>query len=232
VDPSRFAEIVEQARAAQGRIREAVYHELHREPYNAAMAAEILARVPPELEELTQDAVLGGCEHLDMHVEEHHDAARHSIEFGKQARVDSLPGVPAGSSFLGTFHREEAVRDEAIDFYASGHPLVEGVLAHLDECTRGRVTLLDVRSEDGAESFGLLAIYKDGPRFEPVAIDAHGRERADWAELLTRRPLKSRRVKAEDWTGQPGWPKLIHTLAAKLEQRGRPVALAALRLGP
>ena len=37
------------------------------------------------------------------------------------------------ASFLGTFSREEAVRDESIDFYASGHPMVEGLLAHLEE---------------------------------------------------------------------------------------------------
>jgi len=35
------------ARAAQSRIREAAYRELHRNPYRAEMAVSILARVPP-----------------------------------------------------------------------------------------------------------------------------------------------------------------------------------------
>lgn len=41
--------------------------------------------------------------------------------------------VPGGSSFVGTFDREEAVEDEAVDFFASGHPLVEGVLAYFED---------------------------------------------------------------------------------------------------
>ena len=54
-------------------------------------------------------------------------------ELGNEAVVDSLPGVPGGSSFVGTFDREEAVEDESIDFFASGHPLVEGVLAYFED---------------------------------------------------------------------------------------------------
>ena len=230
--PSEFDALIEQARAANIRIREAAYHELHREPYETSLAESILARVPEELEELTRDVVLGGADHLHLHVEEHRDGMRHSIEFGRSARVGSLTGVPEGASFLGTFSREEAVQDETIDFYASGHALVEGILAHIDECPRGRVALLDVRGDGDEEGFGLLAIFKTGPRFEPVALDAQGREREDWARLLTRRPLRSRRVRAESWTGQPGWPTLIRTLAERVSDRGRPVALAAFRIGP
>jgi hypothetical protein len=58
-----------------------------------------------------------------------------------------------------------------------------------------------------------------------------GRERPDWAELLTRRPLKSRRIKRESWTGQPGWPATIRRLAGYLDATRRPVALAAFRIG-
>jgi ATP-dependent helicase HepA len=176
--------------------------------------------------------VLGVAEQLHLHIEEHRGATRHSIEFGRSARVGSLPGVPEGSSFLGTFRREEAVQDEAIDFFASGHPLVEGILAHLEESPRGRVTLLDASGEGAEETFGLLALFKKGPRFEAVAVDAQGREEPAWVELLTRRPFKTRRVKPASWTGQPGWPKLIRSMARRLERHGRPVAVAAFHLGP
>jgi hypothetical protein len=176
--------------------------------------------------------VLGVAEQLHLHVEEHRDGTRHSIEFGRAARVGSLPGVPEGSSFLGTFRREEAVQDETIDFFASGHSLVEGILAHLEESSRGRVALLDIRGEDAQETFGLLAVFKRGPRFEALAVDAHGRERPDWARAVTRRPVRTRRVKPENWTGQPGWPGLIRNLARRLETRGLPVAVAAFRVGP
>jgi ATP-dependent helicase HepA len=229
--PDRFSAIVEEARAGYRRIQEGAFRELHPDPYQPSMAEEILARVPGELQELTRETVLAACEHLGFRVDEHRHGTRHSIEFGAQARVGSLPGVPGGASFLGTFDREEAVEDEGIDFYASGHPLVEGILAHLEEGRMGRVALLHARAQSAEqEGFGLLAVYKEGPRFQAVAVDTEGRERPEWAALLDRRPLRSRRVRSENWTEQPGWPDVIRSLAARLEHRGPPLALAAVRV--
>ncbi len=231
-DASHFQAIVEGAREAYDRVESAAYHELHRDPYVSAMEAEILSRIPGDLDEQVEEVVLATCEQLSLKVEPHRGAARHSVELGTHARVESLPGVVGGSSFLGTFDREEAVADESIDFYASGHPLVEGILAHLEDSHRGRVALLHLKAEtEGENAFGLLAIYKDGPTFEGVAIDITGKERPELAERLTRRPLRSRRVPRDSWTRQPGWPKLIRSLARKLEERGRPVAVAAFRIG-
>jgi ATP-dependent helicase HepA len=230
--PRQFETLVDEARTAYDRVQRAAYHELHREPYRPEMAEGILARVPPDLEELTAEVVLETAEQLDMHVEEHLDALRYSVEFGQRARVESLPGVDGSATFLGTFDREEAVAEENIDFFASGHPLVEGLLAYLEDSDLGSVGLLHVRGDSDEEQFGLLAVYKHGPHFEALALDVTGRERPDWAALLTRRPLRSRRVKPETWTGQPGWAKLIRTLAKRLENRGDPVAVAALRIGP
>ena len=229
--PERFREVVEEAREAHDRVEQAAYHEMHRDPYRPEMADELLARVPPELEELTEEVVLAAGEEVELSVEPQRGEARFSVELGSRARVESLPGVPAGSSFLGTFDREEAVQDESIDFYASGHPLVEGLLAHVEEAPLGRVGLLHVRIP-GHAGLGLLGLFKTGPQFEAVAVDADGQLRPDWARALMRRPLKSRRVKAEDWAAQPGWPKLVRNLAQKLEPYGRPVAIAAIRVDP
>ena len=162
---------------------------MHRDPYRAELGAPILARVPPDLDALNEEVVAAACERLSLHVEPH---AGHvfSIELGNHALVDSLPGVPGGTSFLGTFDREEALADERIDFFAAGHPLVEGVLAHLEESPLGRAAVLRVAL--GAEKgLGLLALYKDGAVFEAVAVDAAGRPRPDWAAALRRRPLRT-----------------------------------------
>jgi len=231
---SHFKTIVDEARRAYDRVQEAAYDELHREPYRSRMADAILERVPTDLDELTEEVTLAACDLLHLHIEEQRGNSRYSIEFGTGARVENLPGVPGTASFLGTFDREEAVRDESIDFYASGHPFIEGVLAHLEDSHLGRVTLLDARggADDKGESFGLLAVYKDGPQFEAVALDVLGNERPDWARRLTSRPLRTRRVKRERWTDQPGWQELVRSLAARLEDRGRPVAVAAFRIGP
>ena len=230
-DPERFVRIVEQAQEGYRRIEQAAYWNLHRDPYRPSMAAEILARVPAELEDLTAETVLAACDRLGFHVEEHGGGARQSIEVGTNARVTGLPGVSGGASFLGTFSRLEAVEDEGIDFYASGHAFVEGILAHLEDSPMGRVALLHAKGGANEEGFGLLALYKEGPRFEAVAIDAHGRERPEWAAALSRRPLRSKRVRGESWTTQTSWPELVRTLALRLEDRGQPVALAAIRIG-
>jgi ATP-dependent helicase HepA len=229
LSPARFDAIVEGARAAQSRIREAAWREMHRDPYRKEMAEAILARVPPDLDALNEDVVTTACERLSLHVEPH--AGRvFSVELGNQALVDSLPGVPGGTSFLGTFDREEAVADERLDFFAAGHPLVEGVLAHLEESPLGRGAVLRVTL--GAEKgLGLLALYKDGPSFEAVAVDATGRPRPDWSAALRQRPLRTRRL-APGLRHEPGWPAAIRRMAAALDPARRPVALAAIVVGP
>ena len=224
----RFSTIVGGAHAAQSRIREAAYRELHRDPFTPEMAAGILARVPAELDSLNEDVITALCERLSLHVEPHASGA-FSIELGNAALVDSLPGVPGGASFLGTFAREQAVADERLDFFAAGHPLVEGVLAHLAESPAGRVTALRV-AIDGASGLGLLALYKDGPVFDAVAVDPVGRLRPEWARALSRRPLRTRRVNAEA-IQQRGWPGAIRRLAAALPAGREPIALAALIIG-
>ena len=81
------------------------------------------------------------------------------------------------------------------------------------------------------ESMALLALYKDGPVFEAVAIDASGCPRPDWAETLARRPLRTRRLPA-GMVREPAWEPAVRRLAAALEPARRPVALVAVVVGP
>jgi ATP-dependent helicase HepA len=129
----RLADLIADARAARTRIREAAYQQLHRDPYRPDMAERILARVPADLDALTERVVTDTCSRLGFRVEHLRGRRIFAIEFGSDAVVDSLPGVPGGSAYVGTFDREEAVEDESIDFFASGHPLVEGILAYLED---------------------------------------------------------------------------------------------------
>ena len=133
----RLDRLVAEARAARTRIREAAYLQLHRDPYRAEMGAGILARVPNDLDTLTERIVTTTCAGLGFRVEHLRGRRIFAIEFGNEAIVDSLPGVPGGSAYVGTFDREEAVEDESIDFFASGHPLVEAVLAYFEDTERG-----------------------------------------------------------------------------------------------
>jgi ATP-dependent helicase HepA len=133
----RLERLVAEALAARTRIREAAYQQLHRDPYRSDMAAGILARVPNDLDALTERIVTTACARLGFRVEHLRGRRIFAIEFGNEAIVDSLPGVAGGSAYVGTFDREEAVEDESIDFFASGHPLVEGLLAYFEDLGDG-----------------------------------------------------------------------------------------------
>jgi ATP-dependent helicase HepA len=230
VPASAFQEAVSQATAARDRVSQAAYHELYRDPFVAASADAILARIPEDIDELTEDVVLGACAQLGLKVEEHRGGRVHSILFGNHAKVDSLPGVAGGASFLGTFDRAEAVADESIDYYASGHPLVEGLLAEIDDGPLGRTAILHVDA-NGGSGLGLLALYRTERGFEAACVDVAGVPRPDWAAILTARPLRSRRVRTEPLIEQPGWAEGIRMMAERLPRRDRPAAVAAVIVG-
>ncbi len=223
----RFTALVDEARAARTRIREAAYHQLHRDPYRSEMAAGILARVPTELDALNQEVVVTACIGLGFAVERPKGQRIFAIELGSGALVDGLPGVAGGSSYVGSFDREEAVENEMIDFFASGHPLVEGIFAHFEENALGRVVRVEV--EIGQErDEGLVAVYKDGPAFEVLAFDSAGQARPDWAAAFHGRSLRVNGVinKDLDWTG------MIRRVGAQLDPTRRPHALAAIVVRP
>jgi len=227
VDPAVFGRVLREARAAHDRVQRAAYHELHREPYRPEMAPEILARVPPDLDALNEDVVVRAASRSGFEVEPQSGQRTWRIEFGYEALVDYLPEVPPGSSYLGTFSRERAVEEETLDFFSSGHPLVEGILFELEEGRRGRVALLQVSGSE--EVFGLLAIYKQGEDWRAVVIDNQGRSRPDLAERLTSQTLRPESIDARKWTSQASWRKAIRRMAEKLPE-GEPMALAAFRI--
>jgi ATP-dependent helicase HepA len=224
------AAIVTDVGAARTRIREAAFQQLHRHPYGAAMASGILARVPADLDALNQDVVVAACTRLGFAVEHTRGRRIFAIELGSNALVDSLPGVRSGSAYVGSFDREEAVEDETIDFFASGHALVEGILAHFEDGLLGRVARLEIRAghERGE---GLAAIYKDGPDFDIVALDTHGRPRPEWAAALRERPRRVRRA-AGDAASRPAWTAMVGRLGRRLDAARQPHALAALLVLP
>ncbi len=223
-----FDAVLEEAREATQRVREAAYHELLREPYRAEMAAGILARVPAELEVLNEDVVVRAAARFGFEIEEQSGPRSWMIEHGAQALVDHLPGVPEGSRYLGTFDRATGVAQETIDFFAAGHPLVDGILAELEDGERGRVALLQVPGD--SEVFGLLAVYRRGPDFELVAVDGRGRQRPELAEWLGRNLHRRERVDARKWTSQRSWEQGIRRLAEALPDGDPPQAIAAFRI--
>ena len=222
--------IVGETTAARSRIREAAFRYLHRDPYRPEMAPGILARVPKELDALNEEVVVTASIGLGFTIAHPPGHRVFSIEIGSGATVEGLPGVPSGASYVGTFVREEAVENEFIDFFASGHPLVEGVLAHYEESALGRAVRFEMKMGT-AHDAGLIAIYKDGPAFEVIAIDVAGHPRRDWAAAVLRRPIDVRPIvgaAAKDVE----WRSMVRRLGARLDPTRRLHAVAAIEVRP
>jgi ATP-dependent helicase HepA len=217
--------LVAAAQAARTRIHEAAYQQLHREPYRAELGPAILGRVPSGLDALMEQVVVNAASRLGFRVEQVRGSRAYAVDFGNEALIDSLPGVPGGSSFVGSFDREYAVEDETIDFFASGHALVEGLLAHFDDDAAGRVARLEVRIP-GQSGRGLIAIYKEGPEFEVLAFDLDGQARPEWADAFRRRPLRAVKMTGDDAASRD-WPALVARVGQRLGDR-RPHAIAAI----
>jgi ATP-dependent helicase HepA len=227
---SRLADIIAEAQAARTRIREAAYQQLHRDPYRPEMARDIMARVPSELDSLNQEVVVTASIGLGFTIAHPPGHRVFSIELGSGATVDGLPGVPAGSGYVGTFDREEAVENEFIDFFASGHPLVEGIFAHYEESALGRAVRFEVAMGTEATA-GIVAIYKEGHAFEVIAIDVAGQARPDWAAAILKRPIVLRPVIGEAAKNQD-WRVMVRRLGALLDPTRRLHAVAAIEVRP
>jgi ATP-dependent helicase HepA len=227
---SRFDELVAEAHSARTRIREAAYQQLHRDPYRPEMAPGILARVPKELDALNEEVVITASIGLGFTIAHPPGHRVFAIEIGNAATVDGLPGVPAGSGYVGTFDREEAVENEFIDFFASGHPLVEGIFAHYEESPIGRAVRFEISMGSEADA-GLVAIYKDGRAFEVVALDVAGNPRPEWAAAILRRPIVARPVTGEA-AKNVEWRNMVRRLGTQLDPTRRLHAVAAIELRP
>jgi len=227
--PAVTAETHEMRRA----MNRSLYHNLHRNRYQPDLAASILSRIPSDLESRTSRVALEACLQFGFDTVPKAGKATWYVEFGPVAVVDHLPGVPEGSRWLGTFDREEAVRKETLDFFASGHPLVEGILMELEDGHRGEVALMHIESET-EHAGGLAVVVRRGPAVEAVAVDLHGRRRPEWATYLLEEPGRRREAMPADWglvgdEERQAWAERVRALLYPLQAEGRLAAVAAFR---
>ncbi len=230
LDLDSFEQVLLRTDEVRTRVQEAAYHQLHCNRYDESMAAEILARVPADLETTTSAVVLGSASRFGFEVEQQSGADCWFIGLEGETLVDRLPGVLPGARFLGTFDREEGVARETIDFFASGHPLVEGLLQELQEGGRGMTACFEIDGEEDA--LGLLGLTKRDGRLEVEAIDSQGRKRPDIVALVMSSECRLRQADHRVWTSMPAWPDAVRRMAAKLVGGVAPDAVAAFRVRP
>ncbi len=220
--------IVQETRDARARMLRAVYHDLHRHRYRPELAAGILARVPDDLGRRVGTVVLEACRQFGFEMEPKGGRGRWYLEFGGEATVEALHGVPAGARFYGTFDREEAVRNESLDFFASGHPLVEAILGELADGTHGRVAFLEVGGAD-RDADGVVLLERVGTEFRIRAFDLDGAEHPDWVDRILPPPEPAREVPGALWDVD-GWADRVRGLFATVPREGEVAAVCGLRL--
>jgi ATP-dependent helicase HepA len=229
--------VVAETKEARSRVNRALYHDLHRHRYRPDLAAAILERVPADLEARTARVVGEACRQFGFDTVAKPGENVWYFEFGSEATVEHVPGVPEGSRFLGTFNREEAVQRETLDFFAAGHPLVEGVLLELEDGHRGEVAMFEVRGTKW-EGEGLAAVVREGASYRTVAVDFRGNPRPEWASLVGGENTVRHRMRPGDWNlgGDPEllevWASRVRELLYPLQEEGSLAAVAAFRLRP
>lgn len=209
----------------------AVYHHLHQNRYRPELAEPIQRRIPPELETLTEKVVVEACHQFGFDAIDRPEQKTWYIEFGNRALIDHLPNAPPGSRWLGTFDRETAVAREQLDFFASGHPLVEGILMELEDGHRGQVGLFAV-SHTGRRARALVAVLKQGPEFTTVMLDEDGRERPEWLPHLLGPDARVKDLPPAGWDPEDDWIENARERLGALTARGKLVMVAAVELLP
>ncbi len=211
--------LVEEVEAARRGVASALTRVLYRDAYTPEQASSVLMRVPPDLEEQTRTYCVAAAQDLGFEVVEKSDVALYYIEIGAESTVDGLPGVAGGGRFLGTFDRSEALSHEEMDFFASGHPLVEGLLLELEDGVRGRAALIEL-PEGTLPGAGMLCVSKQGPSWEALVFDERGVPRPEWLAPLFKALPQARDARMEggnepvDWTDWAACAERVRALAA------------------
>ncbi|MGZ6140581.1 MAG: helicase-related protein, partial [Myxococcaceae bacterium] len=99
-----------------------------------AFARDLDERLEETVTELARRVGIG------VDTDEQVDAFQCAFHFGHALKVEALPGLQLGEerTVLGTFWRDTAVEQEEIDFFATGHPIVEALFGFLRDGPYGR----------------------------------------------------------------------------------------------
>ena len=219
---NRLVAKVEKARSSEkSDLREIFYPDA----YKSEQAEAILKMVPADLELRNQKFCVDAAEDLCLECLDKEGVARFYFEIESGALIDSLPGVESDARFLGTFDRAEAVAVEEIDFFASGHPWLEGLLFELEDGIRGRAVMLEVPA-GLLRAPGLACVYKDGPDWQVSVVEADGTPRPEWAAAFLEAVPQARRAKPERRGISRQWADGLRALAKQTSGKGEVVAAA------
>lgn len=115
-----------------------------------------------DLDERLEDTITELADRIGIKVDQDQevDAFQCGFHFGHALNVEALPGydITEERTVLGTFWRDTAVEQEEIEYFATGHPLVEALFGFLRDGPYGRngARFLDVKKPIKAKGIEFL----------------------------------------------------------------------------
>ncbi len=111
--------------------------------------------VARDLDERLEDTVVSLAKKAGIQVDtdEHVDAFQAAFHFGYAVNVEALAGLDLHQdrTVLGTFWRETAIEQEEIEYFATGHPIVEALFGMVRDGPFGRLALGRFRARGRAD---------------------------------------------------------------------------------
>ncbi|HZI09364.1 MAG TPA: helicase-related protein [Myxococcus sp.] len=120
-----------------------------------SIARDLDERLEESVTELARRVGIG------VDTDEQVEAFQVAFQFGHALKVDGLPGldVMEDRTVLGTFWRDTAVEAEELEYFATGHSLVEALFGFLRDGPYGRSTFRFIERRGPLKARGLELLY-------------------------------------------------------------------------
>ena len=119
------------------------------------MARDLDERLEESVTELARRVGIG------VDTDEQVDAFQCAFQFGHALKVEGLPGIDINEdrTVLGTFWRDTAVEAEELEYYATGHPIVESLFGFLRDGPYGRSAARFIERRGPLKARGVELLY-------------------------------------------------------------------------
>lgn len=120
-----------------------------------SVARDLDERLEESVTELARRVGLG------VDTDEQVDAFQCAFHFGHALKVEGLPGLDINEdkTVLGTFWRDTAVEAEELEYFATGHPIVEALFGFLRDGPYGRSGARSIEKRGPMKAKGLELLY-------------------------------------------------------------------------
>ncbi len=178
-----------------------------------AAARDLDERLEETVTELAKKVGIG------VDTEEHVEAFQVAFDLGRELTVEALPGISLAQDkvLVGTFWRDTAIEREEIEYFATGHPLVEALFAFLRDGPFGRSGLRAIDGRGLKKTRGIEFLFHlQAPEPEDTSPGARvpSRQLSRFVKSwLLQVPV------CEDARG----PRIDYALSAALRIEGRPL---------